>query len=245
LLLNLEAIGRWMKTHSRAIYGTRGGPYMPTKNYVSTRNGKTIYVHAFDWSSDSVTLPALPAKVVGAKVLGGGNVKYAQNADGLTITVPSVDRDAADTVVALKLTSSAMDISPISTPILPLAKMSASNVYRADPAYGAEKAYDDQDSTRWATDDGTKTAWLEADFPKPTKLTGVVINEAYAGRVQSFQLQYRPPGGSDWITIKSGTHLGDDYKTTFLEIIAQSFRLNILDSTDGPTISEISFPEPQ
>ncbi|MEO7716678.1 MAG: alpha-L-fucosidase [Capsulimonas sp.] len=238
----LRAIAAWMKTRGVSITGTRGGPYKPTSSYVSTRKGNTVYVHVLGWTGDSVTLPVMPKAITGSRVLGGGSVQVRQTPEGVTITVPTGNHDASDTVIALQLNGSAMDLAPIAATISgPPATLAATNVYHQIPTYDAAMAYDGDDGTRWATDDGVKQAAITAEFAKPAVIQGVSIHEAIEKRVQKFELQYQAPGGSDWITLAAGTQIGEHYTASFTPVQAKSFRLNILDSTEGPTISEISF----
>ncbi len=105
--------------------------------------------------------------------------------------------------------------------------------------YGAAQAFDNDTQTRWATDGGTKQAWIAADLGKALTIEGVRIHEAapYAGRVTKFDFQYRE--GSEWKTIFSGTQLGDRFQKHFTPVKASAFRLNILDASEGPTIAEI------
>jgi len=70
----------------------------------------------------------------------------------------------------------------------------ASNVFAKDPAWGADKAVDGNDGTRWATDAGTREAWLEVDLGKPETFETAYLAEAYPCRVQSFELQYLDVG---------------------------------------------------
>ena len=63
------------------------------------------------------------------------------------------------------------------------------------------------------------------------------ITEAFANRVQKFEFQYR--GDHDWKTIFAGTTLGENFERSFKPVTAREFRLNILEASDGPTISEI------
>lgn len=238
----LKAIAAWMKTHHQAIEGTRGGPYKPASAYTSTRKGDTVYVHALRWTGDSIVLPTLPKRIVKSRLLGKGRVTVSQSQDGVRIQVAAADRDAADTVVALQLDGSAMDISAIApAPKSPAATLSASNVYHNEATYAASMAIDDDDGTRWATDDGTKQVSLTADFAAPATISGVSIREAIEDRVRKFEIQYRPEDGGDWVTLVSGTTLGENYTTSFAAVTAKSVRLNILDATEGPTITELSF----
>lgn len=233
----LHAIADWMKVSSAAIYGTRGGPYKPTSDFASTRKDNKVYLHVFKWDGDKVVLPALPKQITSSRLLGGGSVRVSQTSDAVTVTVPAKSHDTADTVVELTVDGSAMDMSPIASAAEYTA--TASNTYENNSEYGPDMAFDGDESTRWATDSGTKQCWISAELPVPKLINGVDIGEAYAGRVQKFQFQYKPAGGADWVTLVEGTQIGANYKATFNAVTAKSIRLNILDATDGPTISEI------
>jgi len=73
------------------------------------------------------------------------------------------------------------------------------------------------------------------DLGKPVAFNHVKISEAY-DRVQRFELQYAD--GTEWRTFVEGGKIGSDYSKEFRSVTAQKVRLNILDSTDGPTIWE-------
>jgi alpha-L-fucosidase len=109
----IRKVGDWLKVNGESIYGTRGGPYMPTPRYTATRNGNTVYLHILNWNGDSCQLPPLKAKISGASLLGGGKVDVSNKPDGLTVTVPVADQKETDTVVKLTLKGDAMAIAPI------------------------------------------------------------------------------------------------------------------------------------
>jgi alpha-L-fucosidase len=109
----LREIGAWLGKHGDSIYGTRGGPFLPGSWGASTNRGNTIYLHVLNWPGDKLTLPALPARVVRASVLGGGAAKVDQSARGIDITVPAAARSDIDTVVALQLDAPAGAIAPL------------------------------------------------------------------------------------------------------------------------------------
>lgn len=115
----LKQIGDWMKTNGESIYGTRGGPWKPTPSITSTRKDKTIYVHILKWPDGPVKLPGIPARIVSAGVLGGGRAEVRQTESGIEISVAATERDASDTVVKLKLDSSAQTIPAIDMPPAP------------------------------------------------------------------------------------------------------------------------------
>ena len=180
----LKQVGAWLDKNGESIYGTRGGPWKPTKAIASTRKANFIYLHILNEHSDTIELPDIAFKIKSASLLGGGKIDFAQQDGKLTLTIPLASHDASDTVVKLKLNGSAMDLSSIDQSAA--FKATASNVYQSDIAdYGAQFAFDGDDQTRWATDDGTKQAWIAADFLKPQTVSRVRISEAYPNRVQA------------------------------------------------------------
>lgn len=109
----LKQVGAWLKVNGDSIYATRGGPFKPAAYGASTRKGETIYVHILKWPSGPLMLPALPAKIVSARTLDGGNADFRQTETGIEISVAPADHNAADTVVALKLNADALEIPAV------------------------------------------------------------------------------------------------------------------------------------
>jgi len=110
----LRGMGAWLKKYGKSIYGTRGGPWKPASYGVSTRKGRTIFVHVLRWDGDAVRLPAIQGKIVSAKALTGGKVEVQQEADVISLRVAPEYRHEIDTVVALRLNRSAMNERPLS-----------------------------------------------------------------------------------------------------------------------------------
>ncbi|MEO6687166.1 MAG: alpha-L-fucosidase [Dyadobacter sp.] len=69
----LVQMGNWMKQNGEAIYGTKGGPYEPTPDFVSTRKGKVIFIHVLNKNLSELVIP-IPSeiKIVKAKYLNNG-----------------------------------------------------------------------------------------------------------------------------------------------------------------------------
>jgi alpha-L-fucosidase len=109
----LGEMGTWLAQYGQSIYATRGGPFKPAKQVVSTRHGHTIYLHILTWPEEVLKLPALPAKIVGSRLLTGGQVRVSQTDAGVEIAVPKSDRQKIDTIVMLELDKPALDIMPI------------------------------------------------------------------------------------------------------------------------------------
>jgi alpha-L-fucosidase len=233
----LREMGTWLAKYGEAVYGTRGGPFKPTRSFASTRRGSTVFVHVFGWGSGPLALPALPKRIVASSLLTGGKVEVKETAGGLTIDVPPADRQEIDTIVKLELDGPAMDIPPLAIPSS--IKATASNVFQhMVDEHGPECAFDGDPSTRWATDTGTGKAWIALDLGKPKAIRGVRIREAYAGRVRKFEFQYRVDAG--WTTIFAGTTIGESFEREFPPVTAKEVRLDIGDATEGPTIWEIA-----
>ena len=108
----LREIGSWLKQNGEAIYGTRGGPFAPTKTYATTRKGKVIYVHLFAPDGETVNLPALKAGIVSARLLGGGTVTVEKSPSRLALKIPAADRQPLDTIVRLDLDRPAATLPP-------------------------------------------------------------------------------------------------------------------------------------
>ena len=107
----LKGIGKWLgqscgelaESIGESIYGTRGGPFKPGRSLVSTRKGNVVYVHALGWNGDTITLPALPRKIVQSCVLTGGVVQVVQTEMAFYLTVAKHDQQEIDTIIRLTL----------------------------------------------------------------------------------------------------------------------------------------------
>ncbi|HEY3265891.1 MAG TPA: alpha-L-fucosidase [Armatimonadota bacterium] len=239
----LKELGAWLRKYGKSIYGTRGGPFLPSGDGVATCKGNTVYLHIFQWPGETLTLSPLPAKVLRASSLTGGKCAVRQTDAGIELSVDSSRRDAIDTIIALELSSSAEALSPVrwapSTSLAAGKKASASNVYQGDAQYAASAAVDDDDATRWATDTGSQPAWLEVDLGAPTAINEVSVSE-WAPRIQRFELLCRNAETEPWKPALSGSTMGAHFTARFPTVTARYVRLNILETTDGPTINEFA-----
>lgn len=89
----LRELGAWLQYRDDALYGTKGGPYKPAGNYSTTRKGNTFYLTVYSADNRKITLPALPAKVRSAAILGGERngteVAFRQSRDALEFDIPA------------------------------------------------------------------------------------------------------------------------------------------------------------
>jgi alpha-L-fucosidase len=256
---SFRKIGEWLKKYGESVYGTRGGPFvapgmgrrefnqdfaMPGGGWWggSTRKGDAIYLHILRWPPDTITLPAIPRKIVKTSVLSGGEATVKQTDAGIEVGMPAAQRDACDTIVKLELDGPAAGIE-VQMP-LPISRgkpARASSTWKSQPGFGAAAAFDGDPSTRWGAEENSRSGWLEVDLGKPTRVGRAVIDEGHWNRVRRFELQVEQEGA--WKTIASGTTLGPEKEISFAPITACRFRLNILEAADVPTIWELELYE--
>ncbi len=240
----LAEMGAWMERYGETIYGTRGGPFRPTSWGASTCRDNKIYVHVLNWKAapDGLVLPPLKAKVKKCSLLTGGSATFKQTRKGIRLGIPESARQEIDTIAVLELDSSAVDIAPLSalseTPFKTVSAR-ASNFHQKDAQYSAEKAFDGENNTRWATDGGTHQAWLEVAFAKPANVGRVFISEACGDRIRKFALERKE--GEEWKPFFTGTTVGEHFQKAFPAVKGRQFRLNILEATEGPTLWEVQF----
>jgi len=238
----LKEIGKWLEKNGQTIYGTRGGPFKPGTWGASTYKGNSIYLHILNWQGkDIIVFPAFGKQIIKSSLFSGGKVNVKQQNSGITVNVPKESQNLEDTIVVLQLDGPASDIEPVSViasgSLAGNKPAKASNVYRQDYSnHGPDKAFDDDFSTRWATDSGTKQAWLEVDLGENKKFSRVLIDEAYAGRVKSFELQYKD--GEQWKIFYKGSGVGEKFTVGFEPVTSRFVRLYVSDAADGPTINE-------
>ncbi|HOA50789.1 MAG: alpha-L-fucosidase [Thermogutta sp.] len=239
----LKEIGAWLKKYGDGVYGTRGGPFKPGPWGASTCKENKIYVFIFNWPKEGpLVLPAINQKIVSAVARTGGDVKVEQSNTQITVSLSPEQRDPLVTVLELTVSGTAFDIPPVAVPALSGAlsvnrPTKASNVFQKQVArFGPQMAVDDDSETRWATDAGTHSAWLEVDLERPCVVDRAVIEEAFAPRVQEFQIECAQ--GDEWVPCFKGTTIGERGEFRFRAVTGQRFRLNILKATEGPTIWE-------
>jgi alpha-L-fucosidase len=103
----LNAMGRWMKVHSEAIYGTTASPFtrMPFFGRATVK-GNVLYLHVFQWpAAGELRVPGLKNEVRSAKVIGDAKAVLKTRRDGndIIVSLPASAPDAVASVVALTL----------------------------------------------------------------------------------------------------------------------------------------------
>ncbi len=111
----LKEMGDWLEINGESVYGTRGGPYLPTEGMVSTHNENKIYLHLFEKNDKTLTLPfPKGVKITKAHFLDGKTpVKFEQGKESITISVPDELPDEIASVLVLELNKPASEIDVI------------------------------------------------------------------------------------------------------------------------------------
>jgi len=108
----LKEMGAWVSKNSEAIYGTRGGPYLPGDKIVSTHKDKKIFLHVLDSPGKKLKLPGEEGfEIRNAYFLGDGSSIPMERKNGsVLLRLPSEMPDAYANVVVLELDRPASDL---------------------------------------------------------------------------------------------------------------------------------------
>lgn len=261
----LTELGSWLKPREQSVYHTKGGPYTPAKDYVCTFNDKTLYLQILNIKGDTITLPALPAKILKANLISGKEVRFVQQESNLTLVLPEADRERISTLVTLvtdKPLGEAGLIRPFSTSgSLAYNCQSSASSSVGQFLHDSSAAFDDNPNTFWKPGRRTdvdfskyygklldcwgeeikslycKDGWLEVDLGKPQTIKSVFASEFVTGNsaIKGFEVQAEQNG--KWQTVANGTEMGD-WKQNIAPVTAQKFRLAILERSGFSGIKE-------
>ena len=103
----MEAIGRWMQVHGRAIYGTTASRFAAPKGFLSTTSGpRQLQLFILDWKPGAFVLPGLvtpPERATLVGELGKPQTLQVAVADGgVSLMLPSSPPPGLLPVVTLK-----------------------------------------------------------------------------------------------------------------------------------------------
>ncbi len=249
-IARLHEIGDWLKTHGEAVYGTRGGPYLPGDWGVSTRKGNKVFVFMTHWSGGTLKLPALSANVKSARILGeekGETISFTPMDSLWILRAPQAISGAQILVVELTLDHDVMNLPTARN--LPTVDVSAmpslsqgkpvkvSSVWPGrEDELNKSHITDGKLDTLWAAEESARSAWVTMDLQTTQEVSAAMLSDAPYHRTQAFDLEAQVDG--EWKKIAEGTTIGDGLNLSFQPVKAQLFRLNILKASDTPTLAE-------
>ena len=101
-LQRLSGMGEWLKCYGPSIYGTEAGGVGDGEKIVSTRKGKTLYLHVLDSGLTEVSVP-LTEKVKSATDFRSRQKLKFRQKDGQLVIPVTVSGDVPDYVLELRL----------------------------------------------------------------------------------------------------------------------------------------------
>src|SRR5207302_7771930 len=101
----LAEVGRWMTANSEAIYGTAASPFSAQLPFgrATSKPGR-IYLHVFDWPSDSkLRVPKPAQQIKNAYLLSSTTpLNMTSTSEEITIETPSTAPDRIASVIVLE-----------------------------------------------------------------------------------------------------------------------------------------------
>lgn len=257
-------MGIWLSKNKEAVYRTKGGVLTPSTDYVSSYKDNKMYLHLLTNTSESINLPAIPAKVIKANILNGNAVNYTQNKNGISLNVPLNERDSIATIIEFTLDKSASTIRPIipisTTNSLAYGKTSMASSSLGRFLHDPTAAFDDNSETYWklgrredvdfnqyygkdinyesqaCKDLFHHSGFLEVNIGKPQKVGGIKLSERNRNsEIGKFEVQYLQNG--KWIPVAKGDKMGE-WTKAISPVTAQKFRVEILNSKGYIGINE-------
>jgi hypothetical protein len=128
--------------------------------------------------------------------------------------------------------------TPLAPPPVPLSqgkKITASSQF-TEPGYDAARANDGDVKTRWASDYGARSGWLEIDLGEESEIGRVWLSEVEWQETLEFAIEVKLDDG--WKQVAHGTTIGPDKEVTFAPVKARFVRLSILKSKMAININE-------
>ena len=98
----MRGVGAWLSVNGDAIYGTRGGPWMPGTYGASTCAGRRVNVLVLDRTLRELRLPALPLAITACRV-NGVATPHGTAEGSLRVTLPPAREDQPVRVVELQV----------------------------------------------------------------------------------------------------------------------------------------------
>jgi alpha-L-fucosidase len=105
----LSEIGKWMKVNGESIYGTTASPFKELSwGRCTTKisgDGATLYLHVFDWPTDSkLVVPGLKNTVQEAHLLAThSKLKTSASPQGIVVDLPKAAPDKISSTIVLRV----------------------------------------------------------------------------------------------------------------------------------------------
>jgi alpha-L-fucosidase len=237
----LKEMGDWLNKYGYTIYGTRGGPFLPTDWGVSTRMGNRIYLHILNWCGNSprIILPDFGMKITGCKLLEGKKIKCNLQNGAYVIEFSGKALTPLNTIVEIEVDGNALDIKPLEIPSQsPSFKRQVIASSESNPDWNGASSVNDGDwvGHSWMPARGDSQPWIGITLDRHEKISKAILYES-GSSVSAFEIQYLK--GEEWNTLYKGAGIGSRDEIEFPAVEAKKVRLLITGYSDIPSIYEM------
>ncbi len=110
-----------------------------------------------------------------------------------------------------------------------------------EPGFDAKLANDGDPKTRWASDFGARSGWLEIDLGEEKEIGSVYVSEIEWPETRKFTIEVKQNG--TWKEVARGTTIGRDREIPIQPVKATHLRFSVLESSNAININELQvFP---
>ncbi|MFV0378772.1 MAG: alpha-L-fucosidase [Mangrovibacterium sp.] len=236
----LREMGKWLNEYGYTIYGTRGGPFIPTDWGASTRKGNKIYLHLLKWhdGSPQIHLPDLGMKIKSCRLLQGGKISCEKQNDGYLIQFSKENLQPINTIIELTVDGNAMDIAPVE--IQPESRSFNRPVNAStnpNPRWRDASSVNNGDwmGHFWSPAEDDTTPWVEIDLGNPVEFSKAIIFES-GKAIEGFEIQYLQ--GNEWKTAWTGTTVNNGEIIEIPKVTSSKVRLVLTKYSNTPAIYE-------
>ena len=99
---SLKLIGSWLKQNGKTIYNTKKGPIPPNDDFVSTQNGKTIFIHVLNPEINLLHMDKIPVKIKSVSHKKA-KLNFRNDNFGFVIDLSKISKDLIDTIIEIQL----------------------------------------------------------------------------------------------------------------------------------------------
>lgn len=99
---SLKVIGSWLKQNGKTIYNTKKGPIPPNDDFVSTQNGKTIFIHVLNPEINLLHMDKIPVKIKSVSHKKA-KLNFRNDNFGFVIDLSKISKDLIDTIIEIQI----------------------------------------------------------------------------------------------------------------------------------------------
>jgi alpha-L-fucosidase len=111
----LAEVGKWLRTHGKAIYGTSAGPFSRSPYRWTTKRG-ALFCFVSRWPGEALELRGIQSPVTSVSLVGGGRLTFRQDGETLLVTLPKENPQTYTAVLEIRHRGELRAVDP---PLMP------------------------------------------------------------------------------------------------------------------------------